>query len=247
MDNLGQAGCVDIIIDRINRDLSERQFGFGGESKCEPFPTGLCKPPIGTQLNGGQPLCDTFASRNESRLKDDSRIELSTNNPLISDLLGHGKLMDALAIQSPPKPLPLQFNDLNGAYHPTNQPVNCRSDEPEQSVIDLNYLNQPNRKPLKSELQKVDKVSNLKDQVELIDKTEQVNTAGQDLEVLPMPEFSSFTVSSDAAQSSQKVRPCFSVHSNTAKQPTEQPTEKPTGCNEELGENNRVSNDDCSS
>lgn len=270
MDNLGQAGCVEIIIDRINKDLSERQFGgFGVDSKCDTFPDG--KPSIGDpKFDGGHceasVCCDTFAGQNGHHLKNDSpkRNELSANNPvdLISDLVLHGRSMDGLALK------PLLVGDLNAVpiYQPTNQPVNYRNDESQRSAIDLNNLNSS---PVQKSGQLQDnqltssQLSGAVEQFEadrigLIDAITaqpQVSVVDQDLKALPMSKFSSFAcdLSSDSVHSNQKraaapdSQPCVLVQPPTEPHTTEQ--RKTAERNEELVANKRVTNgsDDCSS
>ena len=245
MDQLGQAGCVDIIIDRINKDLSERQFGIGGHTKCEPFPSG--ETPIG-ELNGDNSLCGTvrcltatFALQNELHLKSEppKRINCPPNNPSISDLV-QGKLMNSLD-SLVARPRSTQVRDLTVARHPTNQPVN--SDESKRSVINLN---DSDGHPQKSESRDDESTSSqlpsvqqlAADLIGSIDDTQ----VSADLKALPMPDPPLFTcLSSDPAYSDQKAgQPCGLVH---ATEPDA------AGHNEELVTNKKVSNaaNDCSS
>lgn len=235
MDNLGQAGCVDIIIDRINKDLRERPFGFHEDSKCDAFASGpIGRSPIGSdpKLNAGHSLCEPperiVSLKNESLSKNDRP---SANNPL-SDLTVHGQLTENLnglpSIQmdlNEPKTI-----DQNGTLTYHNQPngspaINLphRASEPSSPIIDLED-NQPKGNQLTSDqldhqLTSSQLSAQAVDQSQLIDSTTkfEMSAVDQDLSSLPLPDFSLLNCDLPMEQSDKAVdgQPYAVVHSNT--------------------------------
>lgn len=262
MDKLGQAGCMDIIIDRINKDLSVRSFGFRGDSKCDAFASGLiCERPIGDpKFNGGHSLSELPIA--DVPLKNESLLRPSDGNPLISDLTVHGELMDNICAALQPSPFQVNQRQMNGAltYHQRTAnpaPINYRHDASERasSVIDLE--DNPNSNPSTSELPDHQLTSSQLPNVQalvvgdarLIDSTGAefaMSAVDQDLSSLPLPDFSLFTCDLPMGAAYSKVaddQPCVTVHSSTAE------PQSAVERNEELAGNKPVSNgsDDCSS